>query len=159
MIDRLLSLVPSWVYALAIAALVAFAGLQTVRLSSAQADVANEQSVSAELRTAIAEANTQAAETATENYRLSLKAQNEAHKREEGLRLAADNARRESDGLRNDAENLRLQLEAGTREAAIDRAAAVATVLGQCAARYQVLAERSDRHVNDLRTLIDAWPK
>ena len=155
----LLELVPRWVLVALLAAAGAFAGWQTVQLAESQAEVAKAQAATSDLRATIEKADKEAAETATENYRLSLKAQNEAHKREESLRAAADSARLESDGLRNDADNLRLQLEAGTREAAIDRAAAVATVLGQCAARYQVLAERSDRHVNDLRTLIDAWPK
>ncbi len=155
----LLELVPRWVLLALLAGAVALSGAQTVRLAGARADVAAERQVAADLRASIAEANTQAAETAAENYRLSLKAQNEAHQREEGLRAAADRARRESDGLRNDADSLRLQLEAGTRAAAIDRAVAVGAVLSQCGARYQVLAQRCDRHVNDLQTLIEAWPK
>lgn len=155
----LLAMVPRWVLLAALVAAGAFAGVQTVRLAGAHADVATAKLDAADLRTAIAEANTKAAETAAENSATALKAQNEARKREDALRAAADSARRESAGLQLDAENLRLQLEAGTREAAIDRAAAIGAVLAQCGARHQVLAERCDRHVNDLRTVIDSWPR
>lgn len=157
--SALLALVPRWVLLAAVVALGALAGVQTVRLAGANTDVATAKLDASNLRAAIAEANTRAAEVAAENSANALKAQNEARKRENALRDAADSARRESDGLRDDADNLRLQLEASTKDAAIERASAIAGVLSQCSARYQVLAERSDRHVNDLRTLIDAWPK
>ena len=87
------------------------------------------------------------------------KAQNEAKKRETELRAAAAGAAAESHGLRDDIDRYRDTIASATDAARTERAAAVAAVLGECADRYQVLAGRADRHVNDLRMMIDAWPK
>ena len=138
--------------AVAIGAGLTTAAVQTVRLSAAREELAA-------LRLEVAEANTRAANQAAELQAAVTKAQNEAKQRENHLRAAAAGARAESDGLRDDITILRDQLVGATREAAAERAAAIGTVLQQCAARHQELAERCDRHVNDIRTLIDAWPR
>jgi hypothetical protein len=46
-----------------------------------------------------------------------------------------------------------------SHEACIDRTIALDDVFQSCASRYTALGETSDRHVNDLQTLIEAWPK
>lgn len=138
--------------ALAMGAGLTTAMVQTVRLSAAREDLAA-------LRLQVAEANTRAANQAAELEAAVTKAQNEAKQRERDLRAAAAGARAESDGLRDDLATLRDQLAGATHAAAIDRAAAIGAVLQQCSARHQSLAERCDRHVNDIRTLMDAWPR
>lgn len=138
--------------AVAIGAGMTTAMVQTVRLSVAQQELAD-------LRLEVAEANTRAANRAAELEAAVTKAQNEAKKREQDLRAAAAGARAESDGLRDDITVLRDQLAGATHAAAVDRAAAIGAVLQQCAARHQGLAERCDRHVNDIRTLMDGWPR
>lgn len=154
-----LDLVPRELLLAALVAAGAAAVVQTVRLASAQGETATAKEEASGLRVAIANANTEAANRAAALQSQVVKAQNESIKREAALRAAADSARSESVGLRDDAQALRDQLASVTRDAAVDRAAAIANVLSQCAAKHQVLAERCDRHVNDLRTLIEAWPR
>jgi hypothetical protein len=158
-IDKLLDLIPSWLWAGVVLALtVACAGLY-IDLAASDLALANSRAANAKLNTAIADSKAEAAERSAEMQRVVTRATNEAKKREDVLRASAATARAESVGLRSDAAGLRDQLANASRDAAIDRAAAIAGVLGQCGARYQVLAERCDRHVSDLRTLTDAWPK
>lgn len=45
-----------------------------------------------------------------------------------------------------------------TVETLINRANTAGDLLGDCAARYRSVAEKADRHANDVRTLIEAWP-
>jgi hypothetical protein len=159
MISAIIALIPRWLLLAAMAAMLAFAGVQTVQLSVARSRLSGALLEVATLHAAIADANTLAAQQAADLTATVLKAQNEAHTREAALRSAAAAAATESDGLRSDVEALRASLAGASSDAAVERAAAIGVVLGQCAARYQVLAQRSDRHVSDLRTLMDAWPK
>lgn len=155
----MLSIIPRWALLAAVVALAAFAGVQTVRVATAQADAAQAREQVATMQAAIAQANTEAAQRVAAMQTQVTKAQNDAKKRETELRAAAAGAAAESDGLRDDIARYRDTLASATDAARTDRAAAVASVLGHCAERYQVLSERADRHVNDLRTLIDAWPR
>ena len=155
----LLALVPRWLLLAAIAALLGVTGLQTVRLSVSQGDAATARIESASLRVAMAEANTQAALQSAALSNQILKAQNEAKIREAGLQLAAAAATTESDGLRDDLAGVRDQLSQLSRDAVVERAAAVGDILAQCSARYTKLAATADRHASDVRTLIDAWPR
>lgn len=159
MIDAALALVPRWLLLVIAGACLTMWGVRGLELADARSKLADSRETIAALKLSIKDGEVQAARVSTANLETLLKAQNDAKKREDALRAAAAGARAESDGLRNDAADLRGQLESLTREAAIDRASAIAGVLGQCSTRYQVLAERCDRHVNDLRTLTDAWPK
>jgi septal ring factor EnvC (AmiA/AmiB activator) len=155
----MLAIIPRWLMVAALVAAGAFAGVQTVRVATAQADADQAREQVASLREAIAQANTEAAQRTAALQSQVTKAQNEAKKRETELRAAAAGAAAESDGLRGDIARYRDTLASATDAARTERVAAVATVLGHCADRYQVLSERADRHVNDLRTMIDAWPK
>ena len=159
MIDQLLSLVPRWALLTALVAAGAFAGVQTIRLAASETEAAQARGNVASMREAIAQANTEAAQRTAALQSQVTKAQNDAKKRETELRAAAAGAAAESDGLRGDIAHYRDTLASATDAARTERAAAVASVLGHCADRYQVLSERADRHVNDLRTMIDAWPK
>lgn len=155
----LLELVPRWLLLAATVALAVLAGWNTYQLADARGDLLEARQEVSELHTAIAQANTEAAKKSAALQSAVVKAQNEAKTREIALRAAAAAAATESDGLRVDVENLRGQLTGVTREAAAERALAIGTVLGQCAAQHQDLAQRCDRHVSDIRTLIEAWPK
>ena len=155
----MIDLIPRWLLLALLAASSAFAGVQSIRLYSARAEASNAKLEAADLRVAIAQANTEAANKAASLQSQVVKAQNESIKRETALRDSINNARSESDGLRGDAASLRDQLASLASDARAERAVALGAVLGQCANRYQVLASRCDRHVNDLRTLADAWPK
>lgn len=154
-----LKLIPRWALFVAIAGLIALSGWLGFGLITVQSDLVKAQTDKSNLELAIEKANTEAANEATALRNQVIEAQNEAKKREIALRAAADAAAGESDGLRDDIAAMRVQLQQSTREAAIERASAIGAVLQQCAARHQDLAQRCDRHVNDIQTMIDAWPK
>ena len=80
-------------------------------------------------------------------------------KREETIRTLAAAVGKSSDSLRNTANAIRLGLPNATVEAARTAADAFATVFSECQGRYGVLAEKADGHLNDWRTLSEAWPK
>lgn len=155
----LLALVPRWVWAALVAALAATSCKLTIDLGSVKLELEKSRVAVAERDVAIADANSKAAIQAAALSQAVVKAQNDAKKREADLRSAADAARSESDGLHGDLEALRADYDKLSRDAVIERAAAVGAVLDQCQRQYQGVAAKADRHASDVRTLIDAWPK
>jgi hypothetical protein len=117
----------------------------------------------AALKTAQAEAvNTATREArATESRRFTnvQEAQNAAQKRAQTARLDADRARTELDRMRDELASTRGGVPGESTAACAVRADAGADVLAQCAAAYLSMAGIADRHANDARTLIEAWPK
>jgi len=168
-----LALIPRWVLYALVVALAGVAVTLTVLLADAklnlassiveraalQVIIADDATKAAERETQLAEARTRVAERETELSNQIIEAQNEARKREALLRSAAVAAVAESVSLRDDVASLRGQLDQLSRDAVIERGLAIAGVLNQCAARYQGLAERCDRHASDVQTLTEAWPK
>ena len=73
--------------------------------------------------------------------------------------------RRDADGARAAIVSLHAATEAAMRDAATshaactERALAIGDVLQASAERYRSLGETCDRHVSDVKTLMDAWPK
>ena len=63
-------------------------------------------------------------------------------------------ARSELERLRGDVANLK-----GSTPADTERALALGGLLADCSRAYQELASKADGHVNDVRLLLDAWPK
>jgi hypothetical protein len=96
----------------------------------------------------------------TEELRRSrvVEAQRTAAVREAAIRADAASAARAVGGLR-DALRAAERRGAESAAAANQRAAALGELLVQGAEAHRELAERCDRHVNDVRTLLDAWPK
>lgn len=87
-----------------------------------------------------------------------IEAQNAAKTRDHALRIAVSLARDERDGLRLELEEAQRQLAGLSAEACIKRAATLSDVLNQCTERYTGVAEKADRHANDVKTLMDSWP-
>lgn len=85
-------------------------------------------------------------------------AQSAAMARAVELRRVADGARAELGRLRN-ASDAAVRTATSNADACVERATSAAELLNQCAAEYQSLGERADRHVSDIKTLTDAWPK
>lgn len=84
-----------------------------------------------------------------------IRAQNAARAREAKLRSDAAGARRALDGLRAATESA--MSYAGTNhEACVVATATTSQLLNQCSGEYQDLAEKADRHVSDVQTLMDA---
>ena len=86
-------------------------------------------------------------------------AQAAAQTRAVAARRDADAARTELDRLRNSVAAARGGVPGESAAACAQRADAGGELLAQCAAAYSDLAAVADRHANDARTLIEAWPK
>ncbi|MDP2323519.1 MAG: hypothetical protein Q8N51_05760 [Gammaproteobacteria bacterium] len=91
-------------------------------------------------------------------YAVAASAQVAAVGRDISLRRDADGSRAALISLSNAAEQaLR---EAGTsHDACTVRATAISELLTVCAARHRELGEKASRHVSDIQTLTDAWPR
>lgn len=76
-------------------------------------------------------------------------------------RLADDRdaLRAAADGLRDDIATARLRLPSATCDAAVEYATAATDVFQQCATALERLAEKTDGHANDAKTLMESWPK
>ena len=86
-------------------------------------------------------------------------AQAAAQTRAQVARRDADRARSELDRMRDTLSATRGGVPGESTAACAQRADAAADVLAQCAAAYLSMAGIADRHANDARTLIEAWPK
>ena len=82
-----------------------------------------------------------------------------AARRAQIARADADNARAELDRLRDDLRASAVPASGDACTAADQRATTLAELFGQCAGAYTSLARTADGHSNDVKTLIDAWPK
>ena len=80
-------------------------------------------------------------------------------KREETIKALAAAVGKSSDSLRNTANAIRLGLPLATVQAARTAADAFAAVFTDCQQRYVEVARAADGHLNDYRTLSEAWPK
>ena len=121
-------------------------GEQIAALKTAQAEAVN---------TATREARAQE----SKRYQGVQDAQAAAQTRAVAARRDADAARTELDRLRNSVAAARGGVPGESAAACAQRADAGGELLAQCAAAYSDLAAVADRHANDARTLIEAWPK
>mgnify|MGYP001005258802 CR=1 FL=1 len=115
--------------------------------------------IKAEQLEAVNAATREARATESRRFTNVQEAQNAAQKRAQTARLDADRARTELDRLRDELASTRGGVPGESTAACAVRAAAGADVLAQCAAAYLSMAGIADRHANDARTLIEAWPK
>jgi hypothetical protein len=92
------------------------------------------------------------------NQAAVIQAQSDSVRRAANLRADADRARAGLDGLR-DASEQAMRAATISLDACIVRATTAHQLLSDSAEAYQKLAETADRHANDVRTLIEGWPK
>lgn len=87
-------------------------------------------------------------------------AQSDARKREAALRHDAERARAESERLRDAARAFAASAVPEEPAASCaERAAALAELLADVERAGAGMAQAADRHANDARTLIEAWPR
>jgi hypothetical protein len=91
-------------------------------------------------------------------YTVAAAAQAAAVGRDIDLRRAADGSRAALIGLSHAAEQALREADA-SHTACTQRAAALNGLLVDSATKYRDLGEKASRHVSDIQTLIDAWPK
>ena len=99
-----------------------------------------------------------AAATAIRRSDNVIEAQSAAAVRAVDLRRAADGSRAALVGL-HDAAASALRAASASQAACLERATALSELLGTVATAGGDLAEKADRHANDVRTLSEAWPK
>lgn len=87
-----------------------------------------------------------------------ISAQNDARKREVVLRADAGHARDALAGLRQSTADA-MQAAGSTLNACLVVTSTAGELLNTSAGKYRDLAEDADRHVSDLKTLTDAWPR
>lgn len=111
---------------------------------------------------AAAQATTTAVEQARaeeqSNYDRIQESERAAKLREAAQRAAAERAAAESRGLRDQLTALRGSVPALTEAAVRDYADTLGGLLGDCANRYQGMAERAQQHALDAERLLAAWP-
>lgn len=91
-------------------------------------------------------------------YSAAAAAQDAAVGRSIDLRRAADGSRAALISL-HDAAATALREADASHTACTQRAAALSGLLIDSATKYRDLGEKASRHVSDIKTLIDAWPK
>jgi hypothetical protein len=87
-----------------------------------------------------------------------IQAQNAATVREVRLRAAAADARTELERVRSLADEA-VEAARNSHNACVERASALNDVFKGCSREVERVAEKADRHVNDVQTLMEAWPK
>lgn len=95
---------------------------------------------------------------ALRNSEAVTKAQNAANARVAKLRKDADSARAALTSL-SDAAAQAVRNAQTSHATCLVTATAATDILSQCGERYRGMAETADRHVSDIQTLTDAWPK
>lgn len=83
----------------------------------------------------------------------------DAEKRAQVARRDAANARSELERLRYTLTPISVPAPADSCRPCVDRANSLAELFGQCAVALEELAGKADRHINDIQTLKQAWPK
>lgn len=105
-------------------------------------------------------ADLQAAREQTERmFRIHDKALAEGAQREQALKTQLSGARAVSVGLRDDLAEYRRRLSEYSDATARAYADAGLRLLGECQERYLEVAAGAKGHLNDWRTVSEAWPK
>ena len=132
---------------------------QDARMDAAVADVRLEQS-NAEVRAAgeLVRSVKQARADERAINKTYVEALNAARTRESLLRTKIDHLRGVSDGLRDQNADAARRLAAAPPAAVLEYATALGAVFEDCRAAYGGMAEKSDGHAGDVRTLREAWP-
>jgi hypothetical protein len=137
-----------WI-ALALAGVLAFSHLTAYRKG--------KHAVRIEWDAAVASANTEARRLEQARQRRADEAAALAAAREGRIRADADRAAGAVRGLRDELAALRARSQSCPAEA--ERTAAVGELLRECGEAYQELGRAADRHVNDVRVLLESWPR
>lgn len=87
------------------------------------------------------------------------RAQNEATKRNELLRVTTDSTRVMSNSLHDTLSHYSNGMPSASTDTINKSITTLATVLDQCQGKYSEMAGIADRHASDVKTLTDAWQK
>jgi len=144
--------------ALALSAILAFAGLFLYRAGAA--------SVRTQWDAAIIQQQAMASAQEADNRRLEAKrqtnvieAQNAQTKRTQSMQITLANSRAAVDGLRNDLAAITTNLPGPAENASNIAASTIARLFDQCSTAYRDMAGAAQGHYSDTLTLQQAWPR
>ena len=158
----LLNIVPKWVWLAVVAALSATSCKLKWDNSGLSLEIEKGKTYVAQLETSIIQANKDRVQQLVENEQRARAAEQAASSRQRALLADASAARAELDGLRSALEAHtapRLSASAASFAPGLDYTDPVPELFLQCSSRYIDLAAKADGHANDVKTLVDAWPK
>jgi hypothetical protein len=158
MLAALLDLIPKPLYAAGVALLLAMLGLTQYELITTKTDLALEKEHAAELVTTIAEADRAAQKQRADNAEAARKAEQDRVAREKVLAADAASARSALERLRSSLTGAGLRPNPSGLYPSF-KPADTADDLLTVSSSYIELAEKCDRHVSDIQTLVGAWPK
>lgn len=145
--------------------LLAFIGVQQVRIDGAHTDLAQEQKdrafETAQRAELAQKAEAEARRVETERQTQVQEAEDAAKTREADLKAAAAATGAELDRLRIAVRQAtgRSVVPGQSKTTSDQPATTVADLLLECSAAYGEMANTADRHVSDEMTLLQAWPK
>ncbi len=158
----MLNLVPKWAWAALVATLAATSCKLKWDNSGLSLEIEKGKTYVAQLEKSIIQANADRVQQLVENEQRARMAEAAASNRQRTLLADANAARVELDRLHTALEAHtapRLTASAATIAPGLDYADPVPELFIQCTARYIDLAAKADGHANDVKTLVDAWPK
>jgi hypothetical protein len=106
-----------------------------------------------------AEADRLRLETETRWKQEAENAQTESRKRLETMEAERAALAAAAGRLRRDVSALRARLADAPAPACLVAADTLGELLGRCEGKYRAMADKAQRHANDVRTLMEAWPR
>jgi hypothetical protein len=82
-----------------------------------------------------------------------------AQNREELIKTLSDANTIVANSLRDTLANIRNGVSTASIDALRQSTTTLTTILADCQGKYSAMAETADRHANDAKTLMEAWPK
>lgn len=151
-------LVPLWIKALIVAALLAAATFYVNRYLSSLEQRGYDRAV-VEYQAKVVKAQHAAIIESNRRMKLVEDAIKGRNDREKSIRAVADAAGVAVGGLRNELDAARAGMSVADAATLRHAATTYSLVFGECVDRYTGLAEKATRHVNDIQTLMEAGEK
>ena len=157
------NLIPKWAIGLALAAFVAMFTGQKIKNSNLTLKVAQHETTIAQLKASISAGNELANARAQELEAQARVAEQDRARREKALAADAATAKSALAGLRDALSKARgdygLRASKESIAPSLDPVDTVTELYLASVGRYTDLAEKCDRHVNDIKMMQEAWPK
>lgn len=149
---KILDIVPTWVYALAIAVLTVLSGYLYVQGARTEVQLAEQKLAFSEFQREIGKAGNQQLTNLA-------RAIDDSKKREAASRAAADTAATKSASLQSLLQEAERRLQSASADAVRDYAATAGKVFRACIEEYREMGRLAQGHADDSATLEAAWPK
>lgn len=155
-----LDLIPRWLLLAVAVAMLAVSGVLQYSNIKLSLEVEKGKTYAAQLETSISDSNARANASIALSERQARKAIEDSQVRARSLAADAANARAALNGLRDTIQNsYGLRAPNNAIGAGLEYADTYGADLLTVSSRFVALSEVCDGHVNDLRTVIETWPR